>query len=77
MTIKEAFQPDTAIVTMMDSNEPESIDTVTISIPRKTFNEMVSALKDARELARYSPFAKDEKTERQIAQAIEMADACA
>lgn len=70
-------QIDTAIVTMMDSDEPEAIDTVTIMIPRSTFDAMVSALKDARELARYSPFAKDEKTERQIAQAIEMADTCA
>ena len=42
---------DTAIVTMMDSNEPESIDTVTITIPRKTYDAMVAELKKYHALA--------------------------
>ena len=43
--------PDAAIVTLMDSNEPESIDTLTITIPRKTYDAMVAQLRNYRDLA--------------------------
>ena len=36
---------DAVIVTLMDSNEPEAIDTVTITIPRKTYDAMIFELK--------------------------------
>lgn len=59
----------------MDSNEPEAIDTVTVTIPRKTYEEMVAALKGARELARHSPFNDDGKAQYHFEQVLAMVGA--